>query len=106
MRFLDHRTNAMPHGRQFLLLEPGSGSTAGGMVSVNHYRKEAERCRELAAVTPNSDMASRWRSLAAEYEKLADALEEAGGPLAMQRAPMQHQPMQQQQSRSEPEEKT
>ena len=96
----------MPHGRQFLLLEPGCRSTAGSMVSVNHYRKEAERCRELAAATPTSEMASRWRSLAADYEKLADALEEAGGAVPMQHAPMQHQPMQQQQSRSEPEEKT
>ena len=76
------------------------------MVSVDHYRKEAERCRELAAITPNSDMASRWRSLAADYEKLAEALEEAGGAVAMQHAPMQHQPMQQQQSKSEPEEET
>ena len=78
----------------------------GGMVGIDHYRKEAERCRELAAATANSDMASRWRSLAADYEKLADALEETGGAVAMQRAPMQHQPMQQQQSRSEPEENT
>ena len=74
------------------------------MVSVNNYRKEAERCRELAAATPTSEMASRWRSLAADYDKLADTLEEASGAVAMQRAPMQHQPKQQQQSKSEPEE--
>ena len=74
------------------------------MVGIDHYRKEAERCRELAAITPNPEMASRWRSLAADYEKLAAALQEASGAVAMQRAPMQHQPMQQQQSRSKPEE--
>jgi hypothetical protein len=95
----------MPHGRQFPLAGTGMQVYCKAMVSVNHYRKEAARCRELAAATPTSEMASRWRSLAADYEKLADALEETGGAAAMQHAPMQHQPMQQQQSRSEPEEK-
>jgi len=38
-------------------------------------------------------------------KKLADALEAAGGATAMQRAPMQHQPMQQQQSKTESDEK-
>ena len=75
------------------------------MVSVTHYRKEAERCRELAAHSPDPDLAKRWRSLAADYEKLADALETSGGAIAMQPAPMQHQPMQQQQSRTESDEK-
>jgi hypothetical protein len=75
------------------------------MVSEGHYRKEAERCRALAAQTPNSDMAIRWRSLADDYEKLAAALAASGGAMPMQRAPMQHQPMQQQQSKTDSEEK-
>ena len=58
---------------QFLLLEPGYEATGDVMVSVTHYRNEAERCRELAAHSPDPDMAKRWRSLAADYEKLAAA---------------------------------
>jgi len=69
------------------------------MVSVTHYRKEAERCRELAAHSPSSDMASRWRALAADYDKLADALEESPAMMVGQRPAMQQQPMQQQQSK-------
>jgi hypothetical protein len=47
-------------------------------------------------------MANRWRALAADYDKLADALDSAG-VMPPARAPMQQQPMQQQQSKSEPD---
>ena len=73
------------------------------MASVSYYRKEAERCRELAASSPDSDMGRRWRSLATDYEKLADALEATPAPMHL---PMQQQPMQQQQSKAEPDDKT
>ena len=71
------------------------------MVSVTYYRKEAERCRELAATSPNSDMATRWRALAADYDKLADALEASPEMMTGQRSAMHAQPMQQQQSKTE-----
>ena len=45
------------------------------MASMSYYRTEAERFRELADHSPDADMAKRWRNLAADYEKLADALE-------------------------------
>ena len=76
------------------------------MASVSYYRKEAERCRELAAHSPGTGMARRWLGLAADYDKLADALTELPAPISLTRAPMQQQPMQQQQSRTEPEDKT
>lgn len=76
------------------------------MASVSYYRIEAERCRALAAHSPDSDMAKRWRSLAADYEKLADALEASHEIMPVQRMTMQQQPMQQQQSKTEPKDET
>ena len=90
---------------QFLLLEPEYEATGDVMVSVTHYRNEAERCRELAAHSPDPDMAKRWRSLAADYEKLAASLEASHDVMPVQRTTMQHQPMQQQQSKTAPDEK-
>jgi hypothetical protein len=84
--------------------------TLAVMVDASHYRKEAERCRELAAHSPDSDIAKRWRSLAADYDKLADSLEASADPMPvtrapMQQQPMQQQPMQQQQAKTEPGDK-
>ena len=76
------------------------------MVSATHYLKEAERCRELAAGSPDPDMARRWRSLAADYDKLADTLEASPEAIPLHRTTMQQQPMQQQQAKTEPEDKT
>ena len=48
-------------------------------------------------------MAARWREMAKEYEKLAESMEAI--PRVTQaalHAPMQQQPLQQQQSRQEP----
>jgi hypothetical protein len=73
------------------------------MASVSYYRVEAERCRELAAHSPDVDMATRWRSLAADYEKLADALEASSVVMPSHGKTVQPQPMQQQQSKAEPE---
>ena len=45
------------------------------MPSTDYYRAEAKRCRELATQSvAGSIMADRWRTIAAEYETLADAL--------------------------------
>ena len=65
------------------------------MASADYYREEANRCRKLAAASPDSDAAKRWRQLATEYDDLAEALE-ASDRLIVQRDPMQQQPMQQQ----------
>ncbi len=83
----------------------GVGWLTFTMVSPNHYRREAERCRELAAQSPDSDMAKRWRTLAADYDKLAGALEPEGSATPVMRTAMQQQPMQQQQAKTEPDEK-
>jgi hypothetical protein len=72
------------------------------MASARYYRVEAARCRELAAQSPDADMAKRWRSLAADYDTLAEALE-ASPELPAQSAPMQQQPMQQQQVKTKNE---
>jgi hypothetical protein len=69
------------------------------MSSVGYYRSEAERCRALAAKSPDSTMAQQWLKIAAEYEALAAALGAAS--FSSIPAPMQHQPMQQQQSKSD-----
>jgi uncharacterized membrane-anchored protein YhcB (DUF1043 family) len=76
------------------------------MSSVSYYRKEAERCRELADHSPDADIARRWSALAADYDKLADALAASSATLMpLSRGTMQRQPMQQQQSKTEPEDK-
>ena len=40
------------------------------------YRKEAERCRQLAALSPGVALSKRWRALADEYLQLALASDE------------------------------
>ena len=73
------------------------------MASASYYRIEAARCRELAAHSPDADMAKRWRSLAADYDTLAEALEASPGLPVQSAAPMQQQPMQQQQAKTKSE---
>ena len=46
-------------------------------------------------------MATRWRALAADYDKLADALEASPEMTMGQRPAMHAQPMQQQQSKAD-----
>jgi hypothetical protein len=45
------------------------------MFAVEHYRKEAIRCRQLAAEQPESKHVGRWISLAHNYDLVADALQ-------------------------------
>jgi hypothetical protein len=45
------------------------------MATVEHYRKEAARCRQLAADQPFSKHVERWRAMANNYDMMADALE-------------------------------
>jgi hypothetical protein len=75
------------------------------MPSVSYYRTEAERCRVLAAAAREVVAAARWSRIATDYENLANSLEAAPEfplPPAMH-VPMQQQPVQQQQSKTEPE---
>jgi hypothetical protein len=46
------------------------------MANASYYRAKAQRCRELAAHSVQGAlMAERWRTIAAEYDTLAEALE-------------------------------
>jgi hypothetical protein len=77
------------------------------MASVAYYRAEAQRCRELAAGTGDSEAAARWMRIAQDYENLAKSLEavpESAMPPVMH-VPMQQQPVQQQQTKIEPDDK-
>jgi hypothetical protein len=40
------------------------------------YREEAERCRQMAALSPGTAASKRWRALADEYLQLALASDE------------------------------
>lgn len=72
------------------------------MANVSYYRAEAERCRDLAAMTVDPDMAQRWHRLADEYAVLAEELAAAeAGRTPILRTYMQQQVQQQQQNRME-----
>jgi hypothetical protein len=73
------------------------------MSSPAYYREEARRCRELAANTHDAAMAERWRTIAREYDQLADAMADARIRLHPSAGP-QPQPMQQQQSKMKDDE--
>ena len=76
------------------------------MASVAYYRAEAERCRELAAAAKDDALAGQWRKLARDYEALAESLEaRSGTPPPAMHVPMQQQPIQQQQTKIEPDDK-
>jgi aminoglycoside phosphotransferase (APT) family kinase protein len=67
------------------------------MADSAYYRSEADRCRDLAARSPESEQAKRWRQLASEYDQLAETLETAAPSPHILHVPMQQQPTQQQQ---------
>jgi len=77
------------------------------MVSVDYYRAEAKRCRALAAGASDPTAAVRWLRIAKDYESLADSLEAAPEPVLppAMHTPMQQQPVQQQQSKIDPDDK-
>ena len=74
------------------------------MGDAEQFRRDAVRYRKLAAEESNPVVARRMLDFAVQYEALADLMEETDRPVA---APpsgqMQHQPVQQQQSKIEPE---
>jgi len=68
------------------------------MANAGYYRVEAERCRDLAAMTVDPDIAKRWHRLADEYAVLAEELAAAeAGRTPILCTPMQQQSQQQQQ---------
>lgn len=67
------------------------------------YRSEARRCRELAANAQDANMAERWRSMAREYEMLAEALDAQSYVARPMPTEAQTQPMQQQQTKKSEE---
>ena len=62
-----------------------------------YYRRMAQRYRELAAGSPDLEMAEGWRAVADECDKLAEAMN--ASPPESDRASMQRQPTQQQQQK-------
>src|SRR5262245_46847776 len=65
-------------------------------------RTEAERCHRLAEGSKEPEAATRWSAMSRDYHALADELEAAKPPTTV-RTSTQHQPVQQQQSKREPE---
>ena len=58
------------------------------MITSEHYRTEADRCRELAARSSDEDTRRRWLLLALDYDQLAfnmDRSREVRFPLSDQR---------------------
>ena len=45
------------------------------MTDAGTYRREAQRCRDLAAVANDPEIARRWHRLADEYAILAEQLD-------------------------------
>ncbi len=73
------------------------------MSDVAYLRDEAQRCRDLAVSALDSELAKRWHQLADRYAVLAEqrvASETGRAPLL--RMPVERQPVQQQQSKTQP----
>ncbi len=74
-----------------------------------YYLAEAARCRELATKSEGADAIKRWLQMAVEYEQLAESMasvpQVSHGAPEMQHMPMQQQEFQQQQSKTESDEK-
>jgi len=66
-----------------------------------YYRAEAQRMLDWADTSPHPIVANRWRRLAQDYWSLAEQIETRGlGRPSILTAPMQQQPVQQQQTKS------
>jgi hypothetical protein len=71
------------------------------MTDAGTYRKEAQRCRDLAAAATDSEIARRWHRLADEYAILAEQLDASDtGRTPLLRMPLKPHPAQQQQRRA------
>jgi len=58
------------------------------MPSAAFYRKEAERCRDLAAASLDPDAQARWLRVSKDHDTLADAL--AADEQRHSQAPLSH----------------
>ena len=79
------------------------GQDLGSMSDVAYLRDEAQRCRDLAVSALDSELAKRWHQLADRYAVLAEqraASETGRAPLL--RMPVEEQPVQQQQPKTQP----
>jgi hypothetical protein len=80
------------------------------MTSAAYYRREAERARAAAENSSNAETVMRWLRIAKDYTVLAKAMEveERGSsfPSMPATSQPQQQPIQQQQSKIEPEDNT
>src|SRR4051794_39257570 len=84
------------------------GSGDESMASAAYYRREAERAREQALNSKDPEAILRWLKIAKDYRALAEAIEEAEtGSSASMPPPSQpqRQPAQQQQSKTESNDK-
>jgi hypothetical protein len=77
------------------------------MSTAAYYREEAKRCRERAsAAPPGSEAAEQLLGFAVDNERIANLLEEGGDTQSpAQREPTHQQPIQQRQTKQEPEDK-
>ena len=77
------------------------------MASAEYYRTEAERARQAAMNSTDPETVLRWLRIAKDYTALANAMEdEATARKPPPRGKPQQQPVQQQQSKIEPDDKT
>jgi hypothetical protein len=74
------------------------------MNTAAHYREEAKRCRERAAASPGSEAAKQWLRFAADHDQVADLLRSDGDTQSPARRGSP-QPLQQRQTKQEPEDK-
>ena len=66
------------------------------MTDAGTYRNEAQRCRDLAGVATDPEIARRWHRLADEYAILAEQLDASDtGRTPLLRMPMKPQSAQQ-----------
>ena len=78
------------------------------MVSAGYYRAEAKRARAAAVAASDPETGARWLRIAKDYDTLADAIEAEEAKesaSSMRHVPMQQQPVQQQQTKAEPDHK-
>ena len=78
-------------------------SRRAGMAREAYYRRMAQRYRELAAGSPDLEMAECWRAAADECDKLAEATN--ASPPESHRTSMQRQPMRRQAMQQQPQKK-
>ena len=73
------------------------------MSDEDRYRRYAKFCREQALLLHGGAEADRWVHLAREYDRLGDVAAGMDEIPPVSTAPMQQQPMQQQQAKAKPE---